>query len=1135
MGLQFYFGGSGAGKSTRVYQDIIDRSIREPELEYLILVPDQFTMETQKRLCDMHPNGGIMNIDVLSFSRLAHRIFEEVGNAEKHLLDDTGKNLILRKVAEDKVGELGVIGRNIKKTGYIHEVKSVISEFYQYNITPDALEELVEFAEGKGLLPHKLKDLEVLYRAFMEYIEGKYITTQEYLEQLKNVLHQSETIAKSVIVLDGFTGFTPVQNSLIQELMVRSQDVLVTVLADDRETCLGACQEQSLFYLSYRTVHTLEQLANEALVPQRADVELKAKPVMRYAGNPEMAFLEKNLFRYSQETYPESCHAVRITESTTLREEVQNICQTIRELIREEGYCYRDVAVITGDLGRYAHLVEDEFAHYQIPLFLDQTSGVLFHPLTEFITSALSVLIYDFSYESVFRYLRTGLVDMDREVTDRLENYVIKKGIRGKSAYEKLFVRKDPELQELNEAREILIDSLEPLLKEHKSAGEHVRNIYEFCVKNHLQEKMQNYEQKFNAQQEFARAKEYGQIYRVVMDLLDQIYHLLGEEVLTDKEFLEILKAGFSEIKVGTIPQSVDQVVVGDMERTRLKQIRSLFFLGVNDGIIPKSSEQGGLLSDMERQFLLDGGKELAPGRRQQIFIQRLYLYSNMTKPSERLYLSYSKVNAEGKTLRPSYLIGNLLQMFPKLQKEEDVSKELMTRIETRQDGLDDLAVLMREYAMGTLNKECNKEKDSEKNSEKNRRYLFQILYVAYRGSHELERIQEAAFWQYRDHSVSREVATGMYGEMMVHSVSRLEEFAKCAYAHFIKYGLELRPREEYSFQAMDMGTIFHGVLEGFGDFARQEGYSFLTLPEEMCREYVEKRVQEYATEYGETVLYSSARNMYAIERMKRILNRTIDTLQYQLRQGLFQPVKVETSFRMGNNVRIQGRIDRIDTCEQEDTVYVKVLDYKSGNVKFDPVELYYGLQMQLAVYLNAAVEIEKREHPDKKIVPAAILYYPMQDPFVDGKEEAEEQILGKIREELRTNGLVREEDSIVSMLDTAFEKRSTVIPVERKKDGGYTAASATGSQEEFGLMAEYVNYKIDEIGSSIRNGCISINPYEKGDRSACTYCDYRSVCGFDNRIPGYEKRILPGLSKEEAEEKMADHIRKQNEEKGDV
>ena len=1137
MSLRFCFGPSGSGKSHRIYEEIMQRAAEEPGRNFLIIVPDQFTMQTQKDLVMRSDRDGILNIDVLSFGRLSHRILEEVGTKEMPVLDDTGKSLVLQKVAADLKEQLPAMGSLLHKQGYIHEVKSAISEFMQYGISTQDMDKLITSAQKRGALAMKLKDLKTLYRGFQDYIRDHFITTEETLDVLRRSLSKSKILKGSVVVFDGFTGFTPIQNRLIQELMRVCAETIVTVTIGVGEDPYKMDGEQKLFHLSKKTVADLEKLAAEAEVERGEDLFVKGGP-NRFAKAPALHYLEQNLFRYQYEPYAGEQQEIHMFEALSPREEVHQTALYIRHLIREQGMTYRDIAVVIGDLEGYASYVETEFGQLEIPCFLDRTRGIVLNPMIEYIKSALQLYIKDFSYDTVFHFLRSGMADISREEIDELENYVIRTGARGYRTYSRLFTRRTEELQgnaegseqaeektleRLNRIRQQFMDAVEILhMGSQEKAGDYVSHLYDFLEQNQVQQKLLNYQQQFEKEGDLSRAREYAQIYRLVMDLLDQVYELLGEEEISRQEFADILEAGFGEITVGTIPQNVDRIVVGDMERTRLKQVKVLFFLGVNDGSIPKNASKGGIISDMDREFLIESGTEMAPSPRQQMYIQRLYLYLNMTKPSEQLYLSYAKVNSEGKGIRPSYLIDTVRKLFPAMSVEYPQNRSRLEQIEGRQEGARYLAEELREYVEGTLPEE-----------ERQDFYLMYRAYEADAAGRDL--LTRAAFRRYRESGLSRIVARALYGQQLENSVSRLEAYAACACRHFLQYGLSLQEREEFGFEVSDMGTVYHAVLENFAGKLAESNLTWWDFTENFAAKAVKESVEAYAATYGETVLYSSARNEYAITRMSRILTRTVLTLQKHLKQGSFQPDDYELSFRFAEDLdsihvdlsedekmHLQGRIDRIDVSEDAEHVYVKVIDYKSGNRKFDLAALYYGLQLQLVVYMNAAMEMESRKHPDKEIVPAALLYYHIDDPTIETPVElTDEQINEQILAKLRMNGVVNSDPEVVERLDRYMQDKSVVIPVEKKKDGSFSARSGVLSREEMQLISSYVDAKIRSIGREILDGKIAANPYEKGNEEACTYCAYKKVCGFDGSIPGYEKRQLEDLDKQALMQRM--------------
>ena len=1138
MALQFYFGPSGSGKSKRLHQDVLHMAAKDPDCNFLFLVPDQFTMQTQTDLVKESPGGGIMNIDVLSFGRLTHRIFEETGYGRKPVLDDTGKSLVLRKVASSVKEELPVLSGNLNKIGYIHEIKSAISEFKQYGLSVERVGELAEFSKSRGTLYYKLKDLKTLYQAFDAYVAERFITTEDTLALLSRAVHESKIMKNSVVIFDGFTGFTPIQYRLIAELMELSRMVIVSVTLGEGENPYRIMGEQELFYLSKKTVRDLQKWAQKRNVRQAEDVYLGKGGLPRFRESRELAHLEKQLFRYPLKPYEDSqkdcIPAIQIREAMSPAGEVRGACILIKKLVLEQNYSYRDIAVVTGELETYGDFFEREAATYDIPVFIDRTRGILLNPFLEYIRSALRIVLQNFSYESVFHYLRSGLADFTMEETDLLENYILATGIKGRKKWGELFTRNATE--QINELRERLYGQMTPLLQKQETASGYVKALYEFIVAGRIQEKLLTFEEQFRADGEEERAKEYAQIYRLVMELLNQIEGLLREEAMTLQEFADILDSGFAEIEVGTIPGGVDRVIVGDMERTRLNQVKVLLFLGVNDGNIPRNANKGGIISDIDREFLKDSDIELAPTPRQQMFTQRLYLYMNMTKPSERLYLSYARISSDGKTLRPSYLIDTVKALFPcAYQGNLMEGKESVTeRIMGKKDALPYVAEELRERAQGRAGGMTDEEFFS----------LCRIYWedTAFRG--QMEKLLQAAYEHYEHKPLGAMIARMVYGTVLENSVSRLERYAACAYAHFLQYGLNLKEREVFQLENTDLGNIYHEVLEVFSHRLKEHGYTWLDFPKEEGEQLLWEALENCSMQYGETILYSSARYQYMIERMYRILKRTIWALKEQLKSGKFLPEAFEMSFSRVENLdavnitlseeekmKLRGRIDRLDTCEDEDHVYVKVIDYKSGNKKFDLAAVYYGLQLQLIVYMNVAAEMMKKSHPDKEVVPAALLYYHVNDPMIKSEEElSPEQVNDQLLKELRMNGLVNDSEEVIGLLDGSFATKSSIIPVERKSDGSLSARSSVVNRQDYEVISNYVNQKMHQFGTEILQGNIVVNPCEQGNTESCTYCTFREICAFDGKIPGFEKR-KPGHGMDvlKDEQDIIEKMRKQS------
>ena len=1139
MALQFIFGGAGAGKSYYLYNKIIQQSIENPKKQYLILVPEQFTMQTQKELVIMHPRKGICNIDVLSFERLAFRVLTEMGESQRTLLEETGKSMVLRRVAQEKKKELKILGAKMDKQGYVSQMKSMVSELRQYEISTEDLEDVLEDLSSSPELYYKLQDIKTLYQGFFDYLEGSFITQEEVLDAMGRVAPQSKKLKDSVLVLDGYTGFTPIQLQLLETLLEICEEVYVTVTIAAGEDPYKMGSPHELFYLSKQTVASLLRIAKDKKISWKEYwiPEGKGEYQGRFKDNPPMAFLEKNVFRYRRKKYPKQQDAVQIYEAQNPASEMEMTAGEIRRLVRTKGYRYRDFAVITGDMQVYAPAAARAFARYEIPCFIDEKHSVFLNPFVEYLRAAVDMIVENFSYESVFRMLRCGLNDISTEEADRLENYVIAMGIRGFSRWQQEWVRsyrgENPEeCVQIDRIRASLVEKWQPFYKKMKTPDASVRTyteaLYEYITANKIQEKLKEFTKNFEAEGNLSLVKEYSQIYEIVMNLLDKLVKILGDKKVRIREFKEILEAGLSEAKVGIIPPTSDQVLVGDMERTRLKDIKIVFFVGVNEGKIPKEQQAGKLLSDLNREELKGSLKErglsLAPTAKENLYTQKFYLYLNLTKPSERIYLSYSRLSSNGEAMSPSFLVAQIQKLFPDAVREWDVP-------------------LFAESKYGALDRLSEEMRKQDRTSP-----VFEELMSWFTSQKEyrelVNRLIDAAYYVNPQESISKGVAEALYGTELSNSASRLEQFAKCACSHFLSYGLMLRERVRYEFSMADMGTLLHNSLDLFARKVREQGKSWVDLEDEERDTLAEDCVTEVVEKSGETILLSSARNAYTINRVKRMVKRSVWALQKQLKQGEFYPALTEWAFgekdnidslnfdlESGQKLHLKGRIDRIDVCQdKENHLYVKVIDYKSGTTQLDLIKLYYGLQIQLALYLNAAIELEKKRFPDKLVQPAGVFYYNTKDPIlnkedVKNPENPQEEILKK----LKMDGICSAEPEILQKLDKNLAAGKSVesfaVPVKYTAKGTFSSNSKVANQEEFAIMMDYVQDKAKKIGREILKGNTSVNPFERQKENACEYCPYKEVCGFDEKLPGYGYRRLENYKSEELWRLMKDEM----------
>lgn len=1203
MALQFVFGGAGSGKTRYLYEQAIRMSMEQPDRRYLVVVPEQYTMQAQKEIIRLHPRHGVMNIDILSFKRLAYRVFDELAVKMPVVLDDMGKSMVIRKVSGTRKKGLGLYGGHLGQAGFISQLKSQLSELYQYGISPQDLEKLREQAPNP-LLEQKLGDLQLIYQEFKDYIENHYITAEEILDILCRELPRSKLLKNSVIFLDGYTGFTPVQYRLVEIFITHALDVVCAVTVDKGADPYRESGIQNLFYMSKHTVCRLAAMARENHAAIREDVVLNKRPAWRFKDSPALDFLEQNLYRYNGKCRKGDPGQVQLFCGQTPAEEIRYVANSIEGLVREQGLRYRDMAVITGDMASYGREASHQFEQAGIPYFMDDKKSILENPMVELIRAVLEVM-RDFSYESVMRYLKTGLVydfgveetaagrgmdelwesglvqaaateafasgaaeaiDFDLAeddpllqlpdrrygrrsaslMTDRLENYVRALGINGWKRWDRVWEKQyrgseNLNLDELNAFRLWILEPLRPLREAMTAKGATVADVTKalgiYLETMSLREKLEEYQAYFSdrgRRGDENLAREYGQVYELVSELFERLTGLLGEERAERKSYAQILDAGFAEIQVGLIPATIDQVMVGDITRSRLDGVKVLFFVGVNDGVVPQKKNGGSLLNDRDREFFKSHRMELAPTAREDGCMQKFYLYLQLSKPEKQLVITYAGRGADGKSLRPSVLLGEVRKLFPDLKTID--GSEVQWPVRTVRDGKELLIQGLKEYRDRREPLAPSGKDGEEAQREREFLSLYRWFFDSPDYQQEVKRLVEAAFYSYEERGIGRAAARALYGNILQGSVTRLEQYASCAYAHFLRYGLELMEREEYELEAVDMGNLFHQSIDSCFRVMKERGEDWQDLTDDGRRLLVKESVAQVVENYGNTIMQSSARYAYMAGRVERMTDRTIWALAEQVKRGDFNPAGFEVSFSAVDNLKamrialsdteelqLRGRIDRLDLCRDEKKLYVKIIDYKSGSTSFDLAALYYGLQLQLVVYMDAALEMEQRRNPELDVVPAGIFYYNIQDPLVDKKEPmTAEEIEQQILRQLRMNGLVNSELDVIRHMDRDIETQSDVIPVSLKAGLIQESRSSVASSKRFGQLKSYVNQKLQAAGQEILKGDASLAPYKQGTRTACDYCPYHAVCGFDTKTAGYGYRRLKSIKPEEVWEELA-------------
>lgn len=1162
MALQFILGGSGSGKSEYVKKLAIDLATADRRNNILMIVPDQFTMQTQWDMANSHPDGGIINIDVLSFSRLPRKVFEEVGQPKRMLLDDTGKCLLIKRGASKIKDDLLVLYKGMDNAGWAGEVKSVLSEFMQYNVSPEDLDTIKEKCTSDDL-KKKISDLKLLYEVFLKECEDKYITREELLDMFIERLPLSKKMEKSVVIFDGFTGFTPIQIKAIVAVLNKAKDVYITFPFDndpaDKPNNYKK-DDNSIFNLTKRNMSEIKDKYDPNGINIKDDIRLTTD--YRHANNSELAFLEKNLFR-KENVSMKAVGAIEINKCSDVDSECHIVCEAILKEIEKKNYRYRDIALICADMTKYRKPLEKYLSRYGIPYYLDANRSIINNPLVKYILSITEILKYNFQIEDVLKMLRTGVSPFEDEEIDRLENYIYARGIKGAAKWKSEFSFTSAEqrdngenLSYMNSLRERFIGIFEEIASNgvrKRKLSEWIKQIYNILETGNVADKMGQLSDELKDNYDISVSMEYAGIYNKIIELFDVLTDLMGEEDYTIKELSDILKVGFSEIRVGVLPQKVDSVLVGDMQRTRLREIKALFIVGVNDGNIPCSGVSGGLLSVPDKEELKRAECNLAPTSDELAFIEQLYIYLGLTKPTDKLFISFATVGSKGESLIPSYLIEVLRNMY------EGLSINICTTYKPNlfeTDIKDDTGRLLGLYVSGL-------EVDEEK--------LFKnigILRTTQEGREWCDKVIENAFREHKPTVINEKTAKELYGNLLKVSISTLEQFARCQYAYFVGDGLKLSEREEYGLESMDMGNLAHGVLEEVGKKLNDSKLDFSTAEEAFLNEEIDLAVEKFTSGYNGDLLKSDEKTRYYVKQLARIMKRTAKTLGFQLSKGKYKPEMFEEKFvrnyemyRLEDDVlediqnysickdkenssaegmeiigkindalskgkaekkeiQLKGRIDRADVyVDDANNEYVKIIDYKSSKHAINTDMIKEGLSLQLAIYMKKAIESISEKNPDKNVLPAAMLYYAIDDPFVVNKEDYE----AEIRKSLIPSGLIVNDEKVMTSLDESLAEAGTaseVVKIKKKKDNTPDAYSSVCSNEAFLDILDVAEDKALDLSGDILAGKIDVNPYKLKNETACKYCALKGICGFDRKIKGYEYRAIgPETSESEDEE----------------
>ncbi|MBD7916353.1 helicase-exonuclease AddAB subunit AddB [Clostridium sp. Sa3CUN1] len=1140
MGIRFIFGRAGTGKSRFCLEQIKKKIENNNDTNKLILiVPEQYTFDTERKFLDIVTEKGFLRGEVLSFKRMAHRVFEECGGRNDVKISDSGRNMLIYKLLKDKGDELQYFNRMSKEHGFSSVVSKIITEFKKYNISTEILGTREEEIHDEEL-KKKMNDLKIIYHDFNEILHKRFIDSDDELTLLAEKLIECKIYDGSEIWIDEFTTFTPQQLEVIKILAKRAKTVNITLCSDS----LGGGSDvdyTDIFDAIRNTENSILNIMKEGNISYLEPIDLNKGYSYRFLESEDLQHLEKHFFTYPFKPYKGKANNVRLYKANNSYEEIETVAKDILVMVRDKGYRYKDIAVICRNIDEYEKIATVIFNDYNIPFFLDKKRQILDNPLVVLIISSLEILSSNWSYESVFKYLKSGLVNIEEKYIDILENYVLANGIKGYKWTKDLYDRDDVKEDE-NIVLEIMEEIRAPLMKLHKnikqntSVKEIAINLYEFLVELNVFKTLENWLEEFNELGYQDKIKEYIQVPEMVMDILDQLVDVLGDEVIDIKEFTKILISGFEEKEIGVIPMALDQVNIGDISRVKGRDVKAVYLIGVNDGVLPAVNKDEGIISDRERDLLKNIGIRLASDTKSRAFEEQFIVYTALTIASEYLMITFPMADFEGKSLRPSIIIPRIKKVLPNVIEESEIynlrdQKDKFSKITAPIPTFNEL--------ISALRMEFEKEEVDEYWAETFKWFENNEVFRS-----KANRMFKGLTYTNLVEKVPRDKIRRLYqleNKKLVFNISRIEKYAQCPFSYYVQYGLKAKDRKVYEFSAPDLGSFMHNVLDDFTNTVRNEKIAWSELNKEKCKAIVNELVDKRLEGDTNSILNSTKKYKYFADRFKRTITKSVMVISEQMRKGRFEVFRNEFEFggfKDGEPIKIDlpsketvylvGRVDRIDTLDLDGNTYIKVVDYKSGNKKFNLTEVYYGLQIQLLVYLDALIKNSKYLL-EKQAMPGAILYFKIDDPIIKSKKQlTEEEIKENILKELKMSGLLLKDINVVKAMDSDIESAySLIIPAAIKKDGNFTATSSVVTEEQFDILRKYVNDKMAELCEEMLSGEIKIAPCKNNNTPYCDYCDYSSICQFDTSIENNKYKIVLKKSNDEAWKLIKDEVEK--------
>lgn len=1089
MSFRIIYGRAGTGKSEYCYREIAQK-IKE-ENKILIITPEQFSFTAEKKLMDAIDTQAVLNAEVVTLSRMAYRVINEIGGKTETNLSKCGKAMLIYSILNNNKKELKFLGKTDEN---VDMLDNAITEFKKHGISIEQLSEEID-KQDDIYLKNKLKDLSIVYNGFEEQLSGKYIDETDLLTILTENIENTDMFKDAVIYIDEFAGFTSQEYQIIEKLVQIAKQITITICTDELHDIKNP--DTDIFYSNQVTVNKLLEVAQNCNVKIE---EIKLENTYRFK-SIELKHLEQNLYDNKPKKYNNQVENMQLFLAKNQYSEIEEVAKNIFKLVRDEGYRYRDISIITKNIATYSSLARAIFDKYNIPIFIDENRDLNQNIVIQYVLSILEIFIKNWSYEAVFNYIKTGFSNIEDDDIFKLEKYCLKWGIKQNKwkkefAYGNYEEKDKAEIERLEQIRKDLVNPLMNLkhkIDENKTVRGISKAIYEFLVEQQIFEKVQEKIEELNIIGQVDLANEYENSLQNIIEILDEIVLVFDEDKITIDKYNQILKIGFKNSSLTKIPGTQDQVIMGDVDRSRSHKVKAIFIIGLNDGEFPSVRKDEGFLNDSDRDILKQDGIELAKGTIDKLYEDSFNIYKAFTTAEEKLYLLYSSSDMQGKALRPSMLINKIKKIYPMIQEQSDViekKSEILNKKTTYEELIANLSKL--------------KEQDS---IEKIWYYVYDYYKKDAEWNEKLQQSLNGLSYTNIPEKIEQNNIDRLYGNTLVTSISKLERYRSCPFSYYLQYGLKIRPQEELKIQTLNTGTFIHEVIDEFFETVKSQGIELEEITEEQLSEIINKIIDTKLSQNKNYIFTSTAKYRALVIRLKKIIKKALKYIIGTIVQSRFEVLGTEVEFgekgkykpirltlEDGKRIEIIGKIDRIDTAKGEDGKYLRIIDYKSSAKNIDLNEVYAGLQIQLLTYLDASCK-------EEDLMPAGVLYFSMLEQMIKSNKRMEqEEIEEKIRANFKMKGLILADVKVVKLHDKNLQNGSSaLVPAYIGKDGEISEKKTSGvTAEQFKDLQKYMYTVIKQISKEILGGNIDLKPYYKDKKTPCKYCDYKSICSFN-------------------------------------